>query len=536
MAKLEPNHATVQEARCLLEFGARGLTAWVRRLEETDEVDKRRLEQSSAIHSHLVPLEASRLRPAGQDVGPVSAWSPTSFEGVYASRAGFGAELIQKGANRLRQTGFRTPSEAALERARWLKSLEQNAASKSAAIMQAKQATTNRAGAAFAEVATFTNHSPAPSNLQSKLDNLADLSHKLRDLLEHKKRKLELASRSTPTWAARSEPKAASPLLVSSLTTTQLLAASRMLSVPAALPIPSTMGPLWPWSSPPPRVANLVLSRMQALPPPYPAPELQPKRPAPALAPSYPSPEPKRACLSKTTHQRFCREQRPLLPATRCNAERESLLDPIANKRLPTPVDKIRSTSSWAQLPGIASRPMTFGESVAQLRTGQTADEIRGYVSALSAASVAAAAACGVATEVGGIAGTCRSVKVGGGAINVTGTTPPGTLQERFAKHVMCGFTPRRPCELPMSNWVSCDELVGLLQPHAPAEVRDLGTDNLKQLITEWYQDHPAYADLPFSAWCKKLKDNTRRSDPRQARRSRSNHFKFSFQCTPCAQ
>ena len=78
--------------------------------------------------------------------------------------------------------------------------------------------------------------------------------------------------------------------------------------------------------------------------------------------------------------------------------------------------------------------------------------------------------------------------------------------------------------------WVSCDELIGLLQLHAPAEVRELGSDNLKQLITEWYKDHPAYADLPFSAWCKKLNNKTHKSDPRQARTSRSNHFKFSFQ------
>ena len=532
--ELLPNHATVQGTRCLSEFGARGLTAWARRLDETDEVAPPRSpppplpgpshslralcavalsETSTAPYdlpspslplagvpfdmtcgstaAALLPVEASGLCPAAQDVGPLSACSPTSFEeGVYASRAGFGAELIQKGANRLRQTGFRTPSEAALERARWLKSLEQSAVSNSAAIVRAKQATTNRAGAAFAEVTIFTNHSPAPSSLQGKLHSLADLSHKLRYLhgqLEHKKRKLELASRSTmrstPTWAASSEPKTASPLLVSSLTTSQLLAASRMLSVPAALPIPSTIRPLWQWPSPPLRIANLVL------PPPYPAPEPQLKRPAPAPAPSYPSLEPKRACLS-------------------------------------------RSTSSWPP-PGIASRPLTFGESVAQLRTRQTAADTRGYVSALSAASGAAAAACGAATKAGGVAGTCRSVKLGGGAINVT--TPSGTLQERFAKHVMCGFTPRRPCELPMSNWVSCDELIGLLQPHAPAEVQDLGTENLKQLITEWYQDHPAYADLPFSAWCKKLTDKTRRSDPRQARRSRSNHFKFSFQCTPWA-
>ena len=120
-------------------------------------------------------------------------------------------------------------------------------------------------------------------------------------------------------------------------------------------------------------------------------------------------------------------------------------------------------------------------------------------------------------------------------ATNVT--TPPGTLQEGFAKYVMCRFTPRRPAELPMSDWVSCDELIDLLRPHAPAEVRDLSSEQLKQLITEWYKDHPAYADQPFYAWCKKLKDNNApRVDPRQGGRNRSQHFKFPFQRKSRAQ
>ena len=102
-------------------------------------------------------------------------------------------------------------------------------------------------------------------------------------------------------------------------------------------------------------------------------------------------------------------------------------------------------------------------------------------------------------------------------------TTPPGTLQERFAQHVMCDYTPIRPSELHKSLWVSCEQLVTLLQPHAPEEVRRLGHENLKQLITEWHKDHPAFADLPFSAWCKKLKD---RGNPHAARRS-SIHFSF---------
>ena len=88
-----------------------------------------------------------------------------------------------------------------------------------------------------------------------------------------------------------------------------------------------------------------------------------------------------------------------------------------------------------------------------------------------------------------------------------------------------------------MSDWVSCDELLGLLRPYAPVEVRDLSSETLRQLITEWYKDHPAYADQPFYAWCKKLKDkNAPRSDPRQGGRNRSQHFKFPFQLTSRAQ
>ena len=271
----------------------------------------------------------------------------------------------------------------------------------------------------------------------------------------------------------------------------------------AALPKPSTTAPPRPMLSPH-SVTSLMLPRMQALlpPAPHPAPEPQPKWPAPA--PSGPSP---------------------------ADAD---------NKPASTPAYTIRSTSSWAP-PGVTSRPWTFKQTVEQLRARQTADAIRGYggdlrTAASDAADGAAAEAGGAgAAEAGGVAGSCRTFKVGGGAASVA--TPPGTLQERFVKYVMCGFTPRRPYELPMSDWVSCDELIDLLRPHAPAEVRDLSSEQLKQLITEWYKDHPAYADQPFYAWCKKLKDNNApRVDPRQGGRNRSQHFKFPFQRKSRAQ
>ena len=99
------------------------------------------------------------------------------------------------------------------------------------------------------------------------------------------------------------------------------------------------------------------------------------------------------------------------------------------------------------------------------------------------------------------------------------------SLKEAFDTHVMCDFTPRSPCELPMMKWVSCQRLIRHILPHlVPAEVKQLTPDRLKYLITGWFQDHPAYADLSFNQWCKQLKD---RSDPLAGPRSRSVHFPF---------
>ena len=90
--------------------------------------------------------------------------------------------------------------------------------------------------------------------------------------------------------------------------------------------------------------------------------------------------------------------------------------------------------------------------------------------------------------------------------------------------HVMCDFTPRGPSELSASKWVSCEELLGRLQPHAPSH--QLDATKLKRLVTEWYQDHPSYAGLAFGDWCKRLKEN----DP-QGHLTRV--FKFPFEFTP---
>ena len=106
--------------------------------------------------------------------------------------------------------------------------------------------------------------------------------------------------------------------------------------------------------------------------------------------------------------------------------------------------------------------------------------------------------------------------------------SPPLSLREKFEQHVMCNYTPTHPNNLQKLSWVSYKTLLRQLEVHAPTEVWKLGPSNLKQLITEWLKDHPAFSGLPFSDWCKKLKDH----DP-QAPAGRSQVFKFCFEYTP---
>ena len=91
----------------------------------------------------------------------------------------------------------------------------------------------------------------------------------------------------------------------------------------------------------------------------------------------------------------------------------------------------------------------------------------------------------------------------------------------------MCDFTPRPPAELPKSQWVSYKKLVAQFQPWAPTEVWQHGPGNLKQLITEWFKEDPAFAGLEVSAWCKLLKDQD--APPG----STSMFSKFCFEYTP---
>jgi len=106
----------------------------------------------------------------------------------------------------------------------------------------------------------------------------------------------------------------------------------------------------------------------------------------------------------------------------------------------------------------------------------------------------------------------------------------PTSLKEIFAVHVMCDYTPRDPKSLPTSRWATLGELVSKLQQHAPMEVLKLGHQNLRQMITEWYKLDPAFAGLAYSAWGKRLKDNTPDAH------ARSLLFKFCLEHTPAAK
>ena len=102
---------------------------------------------------------------------------------------------------------------------------------------------------------------------------------------------------------------------------------------------------------------------------------------------------------------------------------------------------------------------------------------------------------------------------------------PTEVLRKKFETLVMCNFTPRRPSELQTSRWVSFNTLFSLFGPDAGVWLN--GPGNLKQLITKWYKDHPAFAGLAVNKWCKRLTNNITQD-------GRGGYtFKFCFEHTP---
>ena len=90
-------------------------------------------------------------------------------------------------------------------------------------------------------------------------------------------------------------------------------------------------------------------------------------------------------------------------------------------------------------------------------------------------------------------------------------------------------FTPKHPSTLPKAQWVSYTRMRLAVQPFAPARVWRHGPGNLKQLVVEWYQHHPAFAGLAQSAWCKRLADHDQQVLPG---RSQPTCYKFCFEFT----
>ena len=86
---------------------------------------------------------------------------------------------------------------------------------------------------------------------------------------------------------------------------------------------------------------------------------------------------------------------------------------------------------------------------------------------------------------------------------------------------------PRRSCRRANGSRTRSSKLVSLFQPFAPTEVWQHGHGNLKQLVTEWYKDDPAFAGVEVVAWCKLLKDKDAQPG------STSMVSKFSFEYTP---
>ena len=74
-----------------------------------------------------------------------------------------------------------------------------------------------------------------------------------------------------------------------------------------------------------------------------------------------------------------------------------------------------------------------------------------------------------------------------------------------YVTRVMCDFMPRRPNDLPTSQWATLEQLLNQLEPYAPGVVARLGPQSLRQLIIEWYKDHPAFVGLPSSEWAKEV-------------------------------
>ena len=85
------------------------------------------------------------------------------------------------------------------------------------------------------------------------------------------------------------------------------------------------------------------------------------------------------------------------------------------------------------------------------------------------------------------------------------GSSKASTLEERFAAHVMCNYTPSPPGKLSKKRWVSCEQLLRQLQPHTSSAETLWEPAYAKQLVCDRFKNHPTFAGRSFSEWCKRL-------------------------------
>ena len=121
-------------------------------------------------------------------------------------------------------------------------------------------------------------------------------------------------------------------------------------------------------------------------------------------------------------------------------------------------------------------------------------------------------------------ASSCSSISLPHALPHLPGFgTDPSELHLIFARL----FTPKHPSKLPRYRWVSYTRMLLAVQPFAPLRVYKTGPGNLKQLVIQWCQHHPAFAGLAQSAWCKRLKEHDQQALPGRSQRT---VFHFCFE------
>ena len=316
-----------------------------------------------------------------------SMLSSTGFDGVYACGDSFGAE-VKIGAKRLRQDGFRSPLEAALERVRWLKSCAES-----------------------------KEHAPAAAAEKGSSQE-------------------QLAAEAMIEMVAAAAASAAAAVARAAAARARAAAVGAPAS--AAAPASASVAP-----------AVTQLFTLDA-------------KEAPAPASTH-----------KEGMAHIPREEQP-------------------RPRDPYPV-RAANAGAWtapnftniARAPVTSSAANTYDRDVEQPGRGACAQAIPAKLELLLNQE--------------------RALRAAGAAQVIAQQGTAGTLEARFAAHVMRNYTPRPPDEFSVKWWVSCIDLHRQLKPLTPLEAEMWKPAYVKMLVMELFKNHPLFAGRPYSEWSKKL-------------------------------